>query len=266
MKNTLIVVLITITNLNVMGQSPWVNKKGSFYGQLSTTYLAYSSIVKEAANQIVETDSSTQDITVGLFAEYSITDQLAVIANLPIKSVTHNGEGLSGLGDPSLKFKYQIFKGFPLGAYAGYTAPFSMREGLLRTGYRQHAVDVGISAGTGKERYFLYGGLGYRYRSVISNQILLEFEYGYQFNVAKRPFYLMFHLDGNLNTTSVADNEAGNANLYHNAGEFISPGLKMSYNIFNGFWINVGAFSGVYVKNTGARPSLNFGLAFRPST
>ena len=258
-----IAMLLTFASLYTLGQSPWVSDKGAFYGQISSTFINYSSIVKNEANTIIQTDSSTQDVTVSIYAEYNLTDQLGLLINFPFKSVTHDGMQLSGLGDPSVKLKYQVLENFPLGVYMGYTAPFSKREGVLRTGYRQHALDIGVSAGNGKKKSFLYGSLGFRYRNEISDQVLIEFEYGRKFSVAKKPFFMMFHLDGTLNASTFPDDNAGNANLYHYDAEFISPGLKMSYNAFKNLWLNIGAFSGVYIRNIGAKPSVNFGLAYK---
>lgn len=264
MKNTLYVcLLLSFLSVGSYAQSPWVNPKGSFYGQVSGTYLGYSSVINDELNQIVPVDFSTQDITTSLYADYSLSDKFAVIANLPFKSVLHNEQRLSGLGDPNLKVKYQILKKIPLAAYVGYTAPFSKRNGVLRTGYNQHAAELGLSVGKGNEKYFVYGGLGLRYRANIPNQVLLEFEYGYQFSLAKKPLYVIFRVDGMLNTSSVIDAEAGQANLYHNNGEFISPAVKFAYNAFNNVWINAAVHSAVFVKNFGASSTFNVGFAYK---
>ncbi len=70
----------------------------------------------------------------------------------------------------------------------------------MRTGYNQHAAELGVSIGQGKEKSFIYGGLGYRFRANIPNQALIEFEYGYRLLIATKPFYMMFHVDGVFNT------------------------------------------------------------------
>ncbi|MFK8008492.1 MAG: hypothetical protein AB8H03_19190 [Saprospiraceae bacterium] len=255
--------LLFLFSINARSQSPWVNKKGSLYGQYSITYLSYGSIINDKLNSIIKADFRTTDITASLYADFSLNDNLAVIVNLPYKAVRYDNQSLSSLGDPTIKLKYQILKDIPLSGYLGYTAPLSKREGLLRTGYNQHATELGISIGKGKKKSFIYGGFGYRYRTNIPNQILVEFEYGYRFQVAKKPFYLIFHIDGALNTSNVEDTEAGQAKLFHNDGEFLSPALKFSYNAFDDFWINIGIHSAVIVRNFGAASTINFGLAYR---
>ena len=256
-------ILFFLFSTSTYSQSPWVNKKGSFYGQYSLTYLSYGNIIKDELNKIVSADFRTYDITANLYADYSINDNLAVLVSLPYKSVEYNNQSLSSLGDPSIKLKYQLLQDLPLSGYLGYTVPLATREGVLRTGYNQHAAELGLSIGKGKEQSFIYGGLGYRYRANIPNQVLIEFEYGYRFLVAKKPFYMIFHIDGMLNTSDIEDAEAGQANLFHYNGEFLSPALKFSYNALDDFWINAAIHSAVIVRNFGAAPTLNIGLAYK---
>ncbi|MDA9774130.1 hypothetical protein N9B82_04160 [Saprospiraceae bacterium] len=264
-KKIILLSFLYIFSNNVYSQSPWINKKGSLYAQYSFTYLSYGSVINDKLNTIVPADFSTQDITSNIFADYSLTDNLAVLVNLPYKSVRHNDLSLSSFGDPSIKLKYQFMKNIPLSGYLGYTAPLSKREGTLRTGYNQHAAELGLSIGTAKKNSFTFGGLGGRYRSNIPNQILVEFEYGYRFLLTKRqaPFYVIFHVDGVFNTSSVEDMEAGQANLFHNDGEFLSPALKFSYNVFDDFWVNLGVHSAVLVRYFGAASTFTIGFAYK---
>lgn len=264
MTNKILIYLILfLFSIATSAQSPWVNKKGSLYGQYSFTYLAYNNIINDEVNKIVPTEFGSRDLTSNLYADYSITDNLAVLVSLPYKAVEHNGERLSSLGDPTLKVKYQILDDIPLSAYLGYIAPLSKREGVLRTGYNQHGAELGLSIGKGKKKSFIYGGFGYRYRANIPNQVLIEFEYGYRFQIAKQPFYAIFHLDGSINTSSIEDSEAGQANLFHNNAEFISPALKFSYNVYNNFWVNLAAHSAIFVRNYGAASTFTVGLAYK---
>ena len=197
--------LLVLIGLQASSQSPWINKKGSIYGQYSFTYLSYSSVINDEINVIVPAESRSIDITSNVYSEYSLNDNVAILVSLPYKSIQYNNENLSGLGDPSVKLKYKISKAIPLAGYLGYTAPLSKREGILRTGYNQHGLEAGFSIGKGRQKSFTYGGLGYRYRSNIPNQVLIEFEYGYRFLIAKKSFYTILHIDGMLNTSSTSD-------------------------------------------------------------
>ncbi len=242
-------------------QSPWVNPKGSSYTQLSTTFLSYSSVFNDQGN-VDETDFSTSDMTIGFFGDYSLSNKFAVTINFPIKSVEFNEEELSGLGDPRIRFKYQISGHKPLTVYAGYTAPLSERTGPLRTGYNQHALELGLSKGFSKNDYYGYGSLGYRYRTNIADQILIGGEIGTSISAFNRPLFLIFNLDGAINLSTEEDDDAANSVLYHNNSEFLSPGIKVSYNIFDHFWINAGGAGAFQAKNLGAAPTLSIGIAY----
>ncbi len=103
MKNKIYTYLFLLfLSINSYSQSPWVNPKGSFYGQISGTYLGYKSVINDEFNQLVPVDFSTQDITTSLYADYSLSDKFAFQMNLPYKLVRHNGQSLSSLGDANL--------------------------------------------------------------------------------------------------------------------------------------------------------------------
>jgi len=241
-------------------QSPWVNKKGSIYGQISTTFLSYNQVF-DTIGIVVESPFETSDFTLGLFADYSLTNNTAVIVDLPFKSVESNNESLSALGDLRLRIKHQLF-GRALAVHYGYTAPISERNGILRTGYNQNAIELGLSIGKSKESFFTYATAGYKYRSNIPDQVFFEAELGFTSSGAKNKFYFILHLDGTVNTSTTQDIEGNDSALYSNNGDFISPGLKLSYNIFNNFWINLGGFGAMQARNQGAGASFTIGLAY----
>lgn len=257
-----LVSVLALFTTNAFSQSPWVNKKGSFYGQLGYTYLAYTELINEGGNNIVESPFATSDITMGLFGDYSLTNKTAVIVNLPFKSVESNNQALSGLGDATIHIKHQLPGKMPLAVYYGYTAPLSQRDGILRTGYKQHAAELGLSGGVGKAKYYTYGALGYKYRTNIPDQVMIDYEFGYKAAIAKRTLYMMLHIDGAINTSSVNDDEAEETMLYHNDGEYLAPGLKFSYNAVGDFWINLGAFGAMMARKMGAAPTVSVGLAY----
>ena len=261
-QKLLLLTICFLVAISGFSQSPWVNKKGSFYGQLSTTFLSYNSIINDNYNDIIESEFTTNDITVGFFGDYSLTNKTAVIVDLPFKSVEHNGQSLSGLGDAKIKVKHQLADKIPFAVHYGYTAPLSERSGILRTGYKQHAAELGLSAGIGKSKYFTFGSLSYKYRTDIPDQVIFESEFGVSTEVADKVLFVIFRLDGALNTSSVEDLQGDETVLYHNNGEFVSPGLKFSYNVTKKFWINAGFFGAVHARKLGAAPTMNFGLAY----
>lgn len=158
--------------------------------------------------------------------------------------------------------KYQILKKIPLAAYVGYTAPTAERDGIVRTGYAKQAIEAGLSGGLAKENVFGYATVGYRNRTDIPDQVTLEFEVGTNIKFEDRQLYLMFHIDGALNTSETTDPEADESALYHNNGQFLSPGLKAAFNVYDNWWINIGSFGAFEARNQGAAATFTVGLAY----
>ena len=75
--------------------------------------------------------------------------------------------------------------------------------------------------------------------------------------------YLMFHIDGALNLNEILDTEADETVLYHNNGQYLSPGIKASLNAFSNWWINLGAYGAIIARNQGSAPALSIGLAYK---
>ncbi len=255
--------LVMITTL-IFAQSPWVENKGSFYTALTGTSITYTDIFNsdgEGAQNAFE----TSDGTISFYGNYSLTDRTAVVVDLPYKIVSIDSISLSALGDLKFQVKHELLKGFPLTAFASYTAPTATREGALRTGFKQHAVDGGLSAGFSRGSTFGYFGGGYRYRSEIPNQIVIDTEIGTQIEFGERSLYLIFHIDGALNLDDAEDPDADGSVLYHNNGSFLSPGIKLGLNIADNWWINFGTYGAITATNQGAAPSLSLGVAYKYS-
>lgn len=247
------------------GQSPWVDNKGSVYAQLSGTFIAYNTIFNNDGEG-AENTFDTNDRTIGLYASYSLTDRTGVQIDLPFKAVSSDGNSLNALGDISVKVKHELFKSLPLTAFAGYVAPTATREGSLRTGYQQHAVDLGLSTGFSRNSAFGYLGVGHRYRADIPNQITIDTEIGTTANFGERELLLIFHIDGALNLDELEDPEGDQSVLYHNNGQFLSPGIKISLNVVSNWWINFGTYGAIIATNQGAAPSVSIGIAYNKKT
>lgn len=248
-------------SVNSFGQSPWVDDKGSIYAQAAGTFITYEGIFDSDGNGS-ENQFETSDRTFGLFASYSVTNKTGLQVNLPFKSVSANDSTLNALGDISVKVKHELFQSFPLTAFAGYTAPTSTREGVLRTGYNQHSIDLGLSTGFSKNSTFGYLGVGHRSRVDIPNQIIIDTEIGTQAKIGERSLFLIFHIDGALNLEDIEDPEADQTVLYHNNGQYLSPGIKISLNVINDWFINFGTYGAITATNQGAAPSLTIGIAY----
>lgn len=248
-------------SLSAFAQSPWVNKKGSLYAQLSNTGISYNSVFT-TTGEVVQTDVTTSDRTIGLFADYSISDRFSVLLDVPFKIVSIDDESLSGLGDPKIGFKYQFLDKIPFAVFTNYTAPASERTGALRTGYNEHAIDLGVSGGYSKTEFYTYGSVGYRYRTNLPDQILIDSELGFNISLFKKQAFFIVYIKGGLNTSRAEDVEADESVLYHNNSDYLSPGVKFSLNLFNNFWLTAGGAGAFVSRNSGAAPSGSIGIAY----
>lgn len=263
-KNLLILSFL-FASLSAFGQSPWVDDKGSIYAQVSGTVISYTDIFNIDGERSQNT-FETNDRSIGLFASYSLSDRTGIQLSLPFKSVETDGNSLNALGDISVKLKHELFKSFPLTAFAGYTAPTATREGALRTGYEQHGIDLGLSVGFTRNSAFGYITAGHRYRADIPNQITIDTEIGTKANFGKRALYLFFHIDGALNLEDTTDPDGDASVLYHNNGEYLSPGIKLSLNVINNWWLNFGTYGAITATSQGASPSISLGIAYNRKT
>ena len=73
---------------------------------------------------------------------------------------------------------------------------------------------------------------------------------------------LIFHVDGALNFSEIEDLGGDQTALYHNNGQFLSPGLKVSIKVFGDWWLNLGGFGAFTATNQGAAGSVSVGLAY----
>jgi len=122
-----------------------------------------------------------------------------------------------------------------------------------------------LSTGFSKGKTFGYFGSGFHNRNEIPNQIIIDTEIGTKASLGNRELYLIFHIDGALNLDEVEDPEADSSVLYHNNGEYLSPGIKIGFNILDDLWLNFGTYGAITATNQGAAPSVSFGVAWKHS-
>ena len=104
--------LLTLISVNtVFAQSGWVKKKGEIFAKLSITTTNSDSYYNLSGDKL-ETSEFTQS-TLGIYAEYGLTDRLTLLLNGP--SIRMNGfettNTVSGIGDLPIGAKYAIVKG-----------------------------------------------------------------------------------------------------------------------------------------------------------
>ena len=154
--------LIIMWKVNLFGQSPWVNSKGSLYTQLSYTYLKYNSVF-DFGGQIVPISDLLSDYTISSYTEYSITEGTSLQLMVPFKMVGFQGFSKARLGDVELGGKTSFSKlGLPVTAYYIGTMPSSTNGGdfymndvseILNTGYDRWSLEGAVSSGFALDKY-----------------------------------------------------------------------------------------------------------------
>ena len=255
--------LLSLTVISY-AQNPWIEKKGSIYVSVNFSNISYDDIFNNEGEGL-ENTFETNDRTLSLYAQYSLSHKTAMNVELPYKLVNVDGNSLSAIGDLRFQLKHELMQKFPLTAFASYSIPTGTRDGVLRTGYVQHSIDGGLSTGFASGSNFAYLGAGFRYRNEIPNQFILDAEFGTKAYIGKKCLYLILHVDGALNFSEIEDPEADQSVLYHSNAEFLSPGIKLGLYLSDRLWLNVGTYGAIIAKNLAAAPSISIGVAWKLS-
>lgn len=162
-------------------QGPWVAEKGGGYGQLLfNTIPTYSSVFSESQNgSFRRTERLISEFIISPYAEYSVSDKLAIGAQIPYISVstgnpsttdvtpTLPADNLSSLGNVNVFGKYRLTnKKIVSALMLDITAPTSSRtqDSGLSTGVNAFSFQPKISVGGQNTTlyYYVFAGYGFR--------------------------------------------------------------------------------------------------------
>ncbi len=264
MKNLFLIVLVILgIQSSTFSQSPWNNKKGSFYAQAAFTSIRYGFAFDNEGN-VQELSANVLDQTYTGFLDYSLTDRIALTGMVPTKRVGFDGDQLIALGDIDLKARYQIIKDVPFTVYGGYTFPTATKEGPLRTGFKVNAVEGGLAYGRSNSEIHSSFSAGYRLRNSIPDQIIIGIEIGTSISTGALELLMALRVDGAINTSQPTEFDAltQESNLHNYNGQFLSPGIKIGTKLKSGFSINLGSYGAFFAQNQGAAPSINLSVAY----
>ncbi|MDT7831376.1 hypothetical protein RQM59_03235 [Flavobacteriaceae bacterium S356] len=274
MKKFVVLILI-LTVSNAYSQSPWVQKKGKAYTQLSFTSISgYTGLYGDPD---YPTERKISDNTLQFFAEYGLTDKTSILLNIPFKMVkagdltnaanltpiTQSGSE-SSLGNIEVGIKHVfsqkkwIFSGqFNIEANSGN----SYANSGLRTGYDAWSFTPMFLAGRSFGNTYVQGFLGTNIRT---NNYSSNFKIGGEVGTkAFKNIWLIGFVDisssfKNGDVLIPATNQQ--TGLYVNDQEYGAMGIKAIAELNKNFGVNVGfggAFSG---NNVPKRAAISFGL------
>ncbi|HIF14543.1 MAG TPA: hypothetical protein EYQ86_04165 [Bacteroidetes bacterium] len=120
--------------------------------------------------------------------------------------------------------------------------------------------------GKGWGNSYFSGELGlYLRNNGFSNDLSALLEYGRKWKVLKKEMWLVFVLNI-LQPINVGDYDNDlryYTGLYASKTKYISPGLKLNYNILKNFWVNMSSFAALNAHLGGKAPILNISLAYK---
>ena len=273
----LITLLLLLTSISLIAQSPWTKEKSEAYLQLSyTTISGYSELFGDPE---LTTEREINDNTLQLYTEYGLSDKTTLIASVPLKMVSSNGlvtatttpftteSTKTALGNIELGIKHNfINKKWLLSGQLNVelnTGSFDEASGL-RTGYDAFTVTPLIITGRGFNNWYIQAFTGVAIRTNdYSSAYKLGGEVGYK---ALDWLWVAGFLDGvasfhngDLNQT-VTNTKTG---LYVNDQSYGAFGLKLAGEIKDNFGLNVGfggAFGG---RNVAKKPAISFGVFYK---
>ena len=267
--------LFLLISIAAFSQSPWTQKDGNFYTQLSYTTISNYDVL--FGNPDYNTNGKITDNTIQFYAEYGFSDKTTLILNLPYKSISYdqyviciNGpcnnleHSKSSLGNIEIGLKHNFFsKNWLLSGQVSVeanTGSFDTNSGI-RTGYNAWSITPLFLAGKsfGKSYFQSFIGANIRTNNYSSN-FKIGGEYGYK---VTKGFWLVGFLDivksfKNGNVVLPASNLANG--LYVNDQEYSAYGFKGIAEFTNNFGITASFASAFSGNNVPKKAALNFGV------
>lgn len=272
---TLLSIGFLLLSISLFAQSPWTQKKGSLYTQVSFSSISnYSELFGDPD---YNTEREITDQTYQVFATYGITDQTTLIVHLPIKSIktgnltsigniipiTMSGSE-TALGNLQVGIKHNFSKrnwmmSGQLSIEAN-TGRFDQNTGI-RTGYNAWSLTPLFLVGKGYGKSYLQGFVGADIRTNgYSSNFKICGEYGRKIGGS---IWLIGFLDINksLRNGNLIDKPQNLATgLYANNQEFGAVGIKGIGEITDKFGINAGIGGAFFGNNIAKQLALSFGV------
>ena len=275
MKN-LTKLIILLFSISTFGQSPWTQKKGKAYTQLSFTSIAnYNTLFGDPD---YNTEREITDRTLQFFGEYGLTDKTSLLVNIPFKMIetgdltspsitaipltSRATENTLGNIEIGLKHNFYNKKWVLSGQFSieANTSSYDASSGI-RTGYDAWSFSPLFLAGRGFGKTYIQGFVGANIRT---NDYSSNFRIGGEVGrkLGKRIWLIGFvDLSKSLENGDIllpAENRL--TGLYVNDQEFGAFGLKGIGEFSNNFGLTAGYGGAFFGNNVAKQAALTFGL------
>lgn len=275
MKN-LTKLIILLLSISAFSQSPWTQKKGKVYTQLSFTSIAsYNALFGDPD---YNTEREITDNTLQFFGEYGLSDKTSLLVNIPFKmikagdltspSITAipltSSATESSLGNIEIGLKHNFYnkKWLLSGQFSieANTSSYDASSGI-RTGYDAWSFSPLLLAGRGFGKTYVQGFVGANIRT---NDYSSNFRIGGELGRKLGKYiWLIGFVDVSKsleNGDIVLPSENSLTGLYVNDQEFGAFGLKAIGGFSEKFGLTVGYGSAFFGNNVAKQAALTFGL------
>jgi len=276
MKNC-IKILVFFISASAFAQSPWTQKKGEFYTQLSfTTIPSYTDIFGDPD---YKTFGEITDNTIQFYGEYGFSDKTSLIVNLPLKLISINDfedPRIDCGGDCSEDFKESALGNLEIGLKHNFyrkdwilSGQFSVEANTgsydatsgIRTGYDAFTFTPLFTAGRSFDKTYIQSFIGANIRTNdYSSNFKIGGEVGHKIT---KGIWLIGFVDivkSFKNGDIVLPLENTLTALYVNDQDYGAYGLKGIGEITNKFGLTAGFGGAFFGNNVAKQVALNFGL------
>lgn len=273
MKN-LTKILFIFISCTLFSQSPWTQKKGKAFTQLSYTSIANYTAVFGSPDY--ETERAVSDNTLQLYTEYGLTDKTSILLNVPLKLITTNElvnntptpftieDSETSIGNIELSLKHNFYKKDWLItgqlSVEANTSSYNEASGI-RTGYDAWSVTPLFIVGKSFNEIYLQAFTGFNFKS---NDYSSNFRLGGE--IGKKitdKIWLIGFLDISKslkNGDFIVPNNNILTALYVNDQEYGSFGLKAIGEFNDTFGATFGFGGAFFGNNVAKAPALSIGL------
>ena len=251
----------------------WPQKKGTGYYKLDFRYLGSSKTYN--ANGVKVSIPKLNDITLGFFGSYGITERLtgfigfagfkSVKIDTPSTAVNFENE-VSGFGDINAGLKYGLGKigktYFSAKIILGLPTGKSNSDSSLWIGSGDFNQAVGFEAGHSfyPAPFYINGGVSYNNRTKgFSDEFGYAIEAGYKI-IRNLTLIMRFH--GQVSMKNGDSNVTGGLYTYENNQQFIAYSAELVYKVSNNFGVKGYYESGGKGKNIISTPVISAGIFF----
>jgi len=257
-------------------QSPWTQKKGKFYTQLSFSSIPSYNVIY--GNPDYTVSGKISDNTLQLYTEYGVSDDTSIIINLPYKFIKHTHFSVPYIDcfpNPcSFDKKVAVFGNIEIGIKHNFsnkkwlltgqftieanTSSFDALSGI-RTGYNAWTFTplFIIGKGTAKKYLQFFTGADIRTNGYSTN-FKIGGEYGWK--IGKKLWFSMFlDIVKSLKNGNIVLPNSATA-LYINDQEYGGFGFKGIYEFSNNFGLTTGLGGAFFANNVAKQVALNMGF------